>query len=177
MTGRRFRTGLAGFVLNPPEGSVFVDIGKFIANFSAVEFMSYVWITELSTDDAVLECCVDMPISRRFPVIDFLVQRTLMPEAWKREVTELWSKAKALSEDRNLVAHTPILFVWEGKPAQGQADVVGIPNLRHLKEKYGGKLPIADTLAIRPRVDEAVRIFQELQLKLEAFRAQVDAAR
>ena len=65
---------MKGFVLNPPESSLVVDIGKFIANFSVLEFMSYVWIAELSTDDAVLECCVDMPINRRFPVIEFLVQ-------------------------------------------------------------------------------------------------------
>jgi len=98
-----------------------------------------------------------------------------MPEPWKREVSELWSRAKALSEDRNLVAHSPMLFVWKGKPAQGAPDVVGIPNLRHLKEKHGGKLPILDTLAIRPRVDQTASVCQELQQKLEAFRAQIDA--
>jgi hypothetical protein len=62
---------------------------------------------------------------------------------------------------------------WKGRPADGEPDVVGIPKLKHIKRKHGRNLPVVALKGLPQGVNEAARVAQALQVKLDEFRERI----
>lgn len=95
-----------------------IQVGRLVMNFGAVEYISYNWIRRLCKDDAVRDASVYLDFSDRVRLIKKLMKR-IRPESeeiqkLKEEADKLWNEARKLSETRNLVAHNPIIFSWDG---------------------------------------------------------------
>lgn len=172
----RMRTQASGFLMQQAEGIPFVQpLGKLMINFGGIEFYSYIWITELSRDEILLDMAVDLNFARRVDLIMELLDRERMPRRWKSTSADLWRSAKRLSEVRNKIAHSPIAFAGTQPPFDGPPDVVGIPNLRYLKRKHGRALPITPLTDVLQAVDEVANVGLKLQECLEQFRARLTA--
>lgn len=175
---KRVRTGLTGHYHNPPGGFPFIDaIGKLIINFGALEFQSYIWIAELARDDTLLDLAVDMSFSRRVALISQLIDRERMPRRWKNEATKRWDQAQQLAQKRNIVAHSPIVIAWKGRPAEGPPDIVAIPKLKYLKREYKRQLPTTPLQEVLKAVDEIVPVAEGVTTLLEELRSRMDARR
>jgi len=103
-------------------------IGNLIINFGAVEFASFRWIEFLSTDDIMRDVAIDMQLSRRFALINRLIDRSKWPDARKSQAKQLWCEIKSLSKTRNKIAHNPIGF---NDTPNGR--VRGIINVKEMK--------------------------------------------
>ena len=176
MSPKRRRTGHAGFEIDSTAGQIAPDIGKFILNFGSIEWLTYIWITELALDDLLLEVASDMPLGKRLDLLAMMIERSRMPKRWKNLSSGMWGRVRKLSEDRNVLAHSPLLLAWKG-PAVGPPELVGVPNLRHLKKKHGLKVPISPLHKLPEGVNEVVALARQLSEQLDAYRARQDARR
>lgn len=175
---RRRRTGAAVFLRNPSQGSGFVEaVGKLITNFGGIEFYSHIWVIELSRDEIVTDLAVELPLSKRIDLVNELVDRERMPKRWKAESTKLWTRAKKLSETRNIVAHSPIPYSWRDRPADGPPDLIGIPNMKQIRRRHGGRLPITPLPDLHTIIDELVSIGESLDSQLNQYRDELTRRR
>jgi hypothetical protein len=146
-------------------------------NFGAIEFYSYAWIAELARDDTLLDLALDMPLGRRVDLVVLLANRERMPKRLKAEVRKLWEQVKKIAETRNTVAHSPIVFVWKGRPAEGPADVVGIPRVKDLKQKPGRSMRTTPIEQVIKAGGDLVPLAQGLETLLGELRAKIDKRR
>ena len=142
-------------------------------NFGAVEYISYNWIRRLCKDDAVRDAAVYLDFSDRVRLIKKLMKR-IRPESeeiqkLKEEAVKLWHEARNLSETRNLVAHNPIIFSWDGvNPVK-----VGIVNTK----KVGNGDKFETSLLLFQEVKNAASELDLLSSNLDALISSFDKHR
>lgn len=153
------RGGYAGLLLNQPEALPFVEqIGRLIVNCGAIELLSILWLSELATDQTLVDVAIELPFRRRVELVIELIPRTGLAPDVQAEAVDAWQAAIKHAETRNVIAHGPLAFGWHGEPDSRPADYIGVPSLRHLKSKHGGKVPIAPIEGLREAVDHSVAV-------------------
>jgi hypothetical protein len=162
----------AGFHLNSEHTWPWVTaIGKFMINFGGVEFVSFLWIERLTDNELLREIATDATLSKRIQLIKKLVEQRELPKSVLNQVRSAWVAAETLSQLRNDIAHSPIIFGWHGPDEDRSPDFVGSLRLKKLKGKQSPVKPLVELKELDRGIDEAARIAQKLHELLERVAA------
>ena len=91
------------------------SIGKFMHNCGAIEFVVNGIITELATDTTLLDSVLRGPLSRRIDLLAVLLRERT--RAKPNTIDALRRDLHRIREDRNKVAHNPIIVLDKASPA------------------------------------------------------------
>ena len=152
--------GYAGYEVNRRDGDELIMlVGKLIVNCGAVELLTFIWIRELTTDGALFDVAMDMPLGRRIDLImDLLKERGADPKLLAKS-KKAWGEVRKLAEVRNIVAHGPLAFGWNGPERPGSVpDFIGTPILKDMKRNKTGQLRIARVEGLAKVVDRSVDV-------------------
>ena len=141
-------------------------IGKLIVNFSSVEFLSYMWIDNLSEGPDLHEKAIKQSFGDRVGVIKGLIEDTGVSAELKKEAIELWDAALSMAGVRNMVAHNPIGFHWDGEEGDRPPDRIAIPIMREVGGASGKEAPTITSLV---KLNEAVDMIAELAQSIESM--------
>lgn len=90
-------------------GALANALGRFILNFGALEFQSYVWLSAIMPGG--LSALVgEMSLADRMNRIRKEIKSRTMPRSLRDEMTDAWDEVRRLSELRNIVAHGPLIW-------------------------------------------------------------------
>lgn len=101
-------------------------VGGFLMNCGAMEVVLFNWIDQLSTDKIVRDIAIDLPLSKRLPLVCTLIKRSTMPEEQKKRALELWGEVAKVSKIRNIIAHSPFIT----HQASGQSGFIDVKKLK-----------------------------------------------
>lgn len=132
------------------------SVGKLVVNFGRIEYLSYLWISSLQEDTALIEVAVDMQLSQRIVLVKKLVVRKLR-EPQKKKAAKLWERVRDLSELRNVVCHNPYMFGWTSGVPEGDPDFAATPLIKQtLRGKKGRAMPKFDEILAGVEETESV---------------------
>lgn len=162
--------GITGFVKDTPQNyEMAVLLGKFLINFSAIECIAYDWLINLESSSDLKEKYFKEPFAARVDIILRLIKSKNITFSLRKRIQRQWRATKDMAKFRNVIAHNPIVMVWENSNADGPPDTVGIPVMKNYKKNKFDFIPIADTEFLRTAIDDAARIAEDLiNLKKEA---------
>jgi len=161
--------GYAGFELNRRDGEQLAHlVGKLIVNCGGVELLTFLWIRELATDIVLFDLAIDLPLNRRIELILALAEERKIEGNLLQRVRTSWKEVAQLAQVRNIVAHGPIAFGWNGPELPGHPpDFLGTPVLREMKRNKTGKVRIAKIDGLEVVVNRSAEIAAGLSQLLD----------
>ncbi len=141
-------------------------VGKFILNFSGVEFESYLWLVHLSEKPEMLPTFAKRTFAKRVDEIEELICRRCFSDHWETSALTAWATARNLAKIRNRIAHNPILFGSEHNDPMREPDVIGIPDMKRLDSER------AEPLLSMAELIESSNATTALAKHLEALRTE-----
>jgi hypothetical protein len=115
-------------------------VGAFVVNFGFLEYVSYLWITCLQHDTALIDAAADMPLGQRLTLVTKLAERGIAGPQ-KEEALELWKQVRRLTELRNAVCHNPYIYGWSSGKEEGDPDFACTPRIKEALKKKSGAMP------------------------------------
>lgn len=167
-------SGFQGFEVNSHrnDGLVFA-IGKYLVNFGAVEYLTYILIEELSHDEIVYELSIDMPLSKRLKLIKDLAVKRKLNEKLLKEIKKIVKVSEELANFRNSIAHNPIMIVEKDNNSAEASALVGVPNMKKAKTKIN--VPVVSLGKINAGVDATVELVKNMKETFDAIKQQNNA--
>ena len=150
-------------------------IGKFILNFGAIEWLSYMYLIELDPTRESFDKGLERLLIPRIKTLHSLLDRsTSLGTTTKQELRALWDEAKELAKWRNRIAHNPVIPRWKrgSDSDRSPPDMMGVPDVRQLQDGHG----ISDTLtiaAMHTLIDVAHSLGERLFHALDKAKARV----
>jgi len=158
--------GFQGIELNSHKTDDLVfAIGKFIVNFGAAEYLTYILIEELSHDEIVYDLSIDMPLSRRLKLIKDLSLKRKLDKELIDDIKKTINVAEDLAQFRNSIAHNPIMLSVKNNESSA---LIGIPNMKKAKNK--NNVPVASLKKLNLGIDAVVELVNNLTSVLETIK-------
>ena len=141
------------FAVDSQDSAWYVAVGKLMLNFGAIELLSLVWVDTLGQDEVLRYVALEMQFSKRVELILRLVKRSRLPTDLDKRIRETWAAAKRLSDLRNDIAHSPLVF---GPQEDRPPDHLGTWNVRKVRTQP--VVPLVELSAVRKGVNEVVKV-------------------
>ncbi|WP_129642690.1 hypothetical protein [Peristeroidobacter agariperforans] len=175
MENKTIRDALRGFVTNA-EGmhDYQCEIGSIIINGGAIELLIDVMIQELMPEGErpPIEELRDGMFARRRSKLVQLVGKSALSSGLKSELTTALEKAEAIMRVRNIIAHGPMVVVYEGEPEAGKPK--GLAFLM-LKDSKNMMTPYADIEGLRRTTANVYDVARELEALLSKMTEEMAA--
>ena len=134
-------------------------IGGVFLNFGFLEFISIRWVKHFSRDEVLNDLSIDLSFTKRIQLINQLINRSDWSETLKKEAQVLWNEASKLSENRNTIAHNPLVL---GASSDGQPSE-GIVNVKKMKGVGSFAVDLIDLKSIISVATRAGELTNQLQ--------------
>lgn len=106
-------------------------IGQVIMNFSALEFETYKWLSQLSKDPQRIQEWSKMFFCARAKEVIKHIYTCFFPQDWKSKSITTWNEIIDLALKRNRIAHNPLLFGRSDGKECGESDFIGIVDIKN----------------------------------------------
>jgi hypothetical protein len=140
--------------------------GRFMFNFGLIEALSVFYVGNFTTDELLVNQALKMQLRQRVELIRQMADRLELSKSKRKILDALWEDVLRLAEDRNHLAHNPLMFGWRGKEV-GPPDFVGIPNLKKLKGYGDQPVRLMTFDQLRKKVDECSETARQLHEMLD----------
>ena len=155
-----------GYVTDHQSGDEWTAlIGKFVANYGSLEFLSYEWRKALTGSVSATYC--KKVFSKRIDSLVRDVERDPRCAPHRDAIVHCWEQTKVGLDARNRVCHQPIGYVWVGREADASPPdaIVFLTYEKGKSIRY--EIPKA---AFADQVNVLVKLAEDLaRLQMEVF--------